>query len=147
MTISHYIIGAAIVTCVTAIAIACVTLLTKRPKQRWAVFYKATDKLGHDVAFMGPTWWIARGFQGIALSRWRVHIKRWWQVQPPQRLLRHECAHCEQYRRHGWTFPFRYVGQFIFALGRSSKMPFEREARSWEKRLDMIEEVQRINEF
>ena len=52
-------------------------------------------------------------------------------VEPGARLLRHELAHVEQWRRHPFTFPFRYTAAHIRFGYRNN--PFEIEARAAER--------------
>jgi hypothetical protein len=48
-----------------------------------------------------------------------------------QRLLRHELAHCEQWRRRPLTFPLRYAWQHLRCGYRDN--PYEVEARAAER--------------
>lgn len=51
-------------------------------------------------------------------------------VRPTPRLLRHELAHVDQWKRHPFSFPFRYTGAHIRWGYRDN--PFEQEARAAE---------------
>lgn len=52
-------------------------------------------------------------------------------VPPEPRLIRHELAHVAQWRRHPFTFPFRYTAAHIRFGYRDN--PFELEARAAER--------------
>ncbi len=47
---------------------------------------------------------LLRDWLAITLGR---HVMAWRQLS--ERELRHELAHVEQWRRHGWTLPMRYA--------------------------------------
>ena len=82
--------------------------------------HPAFRRVGH-VAF--PNW------LAITLGR---HIWSWRQLAPAE--LAHELAHVEQWRRHGWRYPFRYWLSSIRAVRSGGDWyrdnEFELEARA-----------------
>ncbi len=81
------------------------------------------------VRVVAPCWWIPRGITAIAFYK-TIYVRK--NDATGQRMLLHEICHIRQWRAYGCIeFPIRYIGQWIWALGRASRMPFEKTASTW----------------
>jgi hypothetical protein len=88
-----------------------------------------TVRVGRWVPALGG-WLSGHGRPAAAVTLGRTIVKH-PDVPLTDRLLRHELAHVEQWRRHPLTFPLRYTWQHLRHGYRAN--PYEVEARAAER--------------